>query len=78
MVQMKLFKKKFCLLFLEYAMMNFKLIMRNKIIQIVQTVGSIVSTRNNTLSSMQSIQVRCKIPFGLFALGLFHENTSLS
>lgn len=32
-------------------MMNFKLIMRNKIIQIVQTVKSIVSTRNNILSS---------------------------
>lgn len=76
---MKLFlKKKFCLLFLEYAMMNFKLIMRNKIIQIVQAVRSIVSTRNNILSSMQSIPVRCKIPFGLFTLGLFHENTSLS
>lgn len=77
---MKLFfkKKKFYLLFLEYAMMNFKLIMSNKIIQIVQAVRSIVSTRNNILSSMQSIPVRCKIPFGLFTLGLFHENTSLS
>lgn len=58
-------------------MMNFKHIMRNKITQKVQAVKSIVSTRNSILPSMQSIPVRCKIPFGLFALG-FSMKTHLS
>lgn len=77
---MKLFKNvsDFYSLFLEYATVNLKRLMRNKITQIVLAGRSIVSTRNIILLSLQSTPVGCKIPFGLFALGLFHENTSLS